>query len=83
VSATDTAEFGWLAAVRDQQVGRALALLHRRPGEFWTVASLAGRLAMFRSAFADKFTKLVGEPHLRYLTRLRINNRRETPASER
>jgi len=69
----ETAEFGWLAAVRDQQIGRALALLHGRPDQPWTVASLAGRLALSRSAFADRFTELVGEPPLRYLTRLRIN----------
>ncbi len=70
---TDRAEFGWLAALRDPQVGRALALLHSHPDEPWTIASLAHRVAVSRSAFADKFTELVGEPPLRYLTRLRIN----------
>jgi len=69
----DRAEFGWLAAVRDEQIGRALALLHAHPTEPWTIASLARRVAISRSAFADKFTDLVGEPPLRYLTRLRIN----------
>ncbi len=69
----DTAEFGWLAAVRHPQIGRALALLHGHPGGSWTIASLARRVAVSRSAFADRFTELVGEPPLRYLTRLRIN----------
>ena len=69
----DTAEFGWLAAVRDQQIGRAVALLHAQPAEPWTIASLARRVALSRSAFADKFTQLIDEPPLRYLTRLRIN----------
>jgi len=69
----DIAEFGWLAAVRDPQVGRALALLHGQPDEPWTIGSLAHRVAVSRSAFADRFTELVGEPPLRYLTRLRIN----------
>jgi AraC-like DNA-binding protein len=69
----DTAEFGWLAAVRHPQIGRALALLHGHPDEPWTIASLARRVAVSRSAFADRFTELVGEPPLRYLTRLRIN----------
>jgi AraC-like DNA-binding protein len=69
----DTVEFGWLAAVRDQQIGRALALLHGHPEQPWTVASIARRLTVARSAFADRFTELVGQPPLRYLTRLRIN----------
>src|SRR5262249_46249842 len=68
-----TAQSGWLAALRDQQIGRALALLHDQPHNTWTVATLADRVALSRSAFADKFTLVVGEPLLRYLTRLRLN----------
>jgi AraC-like DNA-binding protein len=69
----DTAESGWLAALRDQQIGRALVLLHDKPHLPWTVAELADSVALSRSAFADKFTKIVGETPLRYLTRLRLN----------
>src|SRR5262245_38596889 len=69
----DAAESGWLAALRDRQLGRALVLLHDKPHQPWTVAELADRVALSRSAFADKFTKLVGEAPLRYLTRLRLN----------
>ena len=73
VDNADTAKSGWLVAARDQQIGRALRLLHEHPQKPWTVASLAGQIATSRSALADRFTKLVGEPPLRYLTRLRIN----------
>jgi len=69
----DAAEFGWLAAVRDPQIGQALALLHSHPHQAWTVDALARRLAVSRSAFAARFTELVGEPPFRYLVRLRIN----------
>jgi transcriptional regulator GlxA family with amidase domain len=69
----DTTEVGWLAAARDQRVGRALALLHGEPDQPWTVGSLARRVSVSRSAFADRFTQLVGEPPVHYLTRLRIN----------
>jgi len=69
----DSVESGWLAAARDPQVGRALKLLHERPQKPWTIASLANQLAISRSALAARFTTLVGEPPLRYLTRLRIN----------
>lgn len=67
------AESGWLAAVRDKQVGRAIALLHAEPSRPWTVEMLADRVALSRSAFASRFTQLVGEPPLRYLTRVRMD----------
>jgi AraC-like DNA-binding protein len=69
----DSAETGWLAALRDKQMGQVLAILHGRVGEQWTVSSLARRVALSRSAFAARFTELVGEPPLRYLTRLRLH----------
>jgi len=69
----DAAGSGWLAALRDQQIGRALVLLHEMPHQPWTVAELADRVALSRSAFAARFTQLVGEPPLRYLMRLRLN----------
>ena len=69
----DTVQYGWLAAIRDPHVGPALAQLHARPQEPWTVASLARHVAVSRSLFAEKFAKLVGEPPLRYLKRLRLN----------
>jgi len=70
----DTAEDGWLAALRDPQIGLALALLHSHPQERWTVASLSHRIAASRSILAARFSQLVGEPPLRYLKRLRMNS---------
>jgi AraC-like DNA-binding protein len=58
---------GWLAALRDEQVGRALAAIHRAPGRDWSLVSLAREAGMSRSAFAERFTTLVGEPAMRYL----------------
>ena len=69
----DRAEFGWMAAIRDPQVGPALALLHGQPQENWTVAVLARRVGLSRSLFAAKFAELVGKPPLHYLKRLRLN----------
>jgi AraC-like DNA-binding protein len=64
---------GWLKALRDPQVGRALAAMHRRPQEAWTVASLAKSVHMSRSVFSERFTELVGTPPLQYLTRWRMH----------
>ncbi|MCH9648682.1 MAG: AraC family transcriptional regulator [Deltaproteobacteria bacterium] len=63
---------GWLAALRDEQVGRALTSIHRAPQRQWTVATLAQEAGMSRSAFSARFTKLVGEPVVRYLTQWRM-----------
>lgn len=72
--ATDPgAHTGWLGALRDPQIGRAISLVHRHPERDWTVATLAGQVAMSRSSFAARFTQLVGEPAMSYLTRRRMH----------
>jgi AraC-like DNA-binding protein len=63
---------GWLAGLRDAQVGRALALLHGEPARAWTVEELATKVALSRSALAERFAALVGEPPMQYLTRWRL-----------
>src|SRR5688500_11820176 len=66
------ARSGWLGALADPQIGRAISLIHREPGREWTVASLADQIPMSRSAFAARFTGLVGEPAISYVTRWRM-----------
>jgi AraC-like DNA-binding protein len=66
------ARTGWLGALQDPQIGRALSLIHRNPARDWTVASLAAELAMSRSAFAARFSELVGEPVMGYVARWRM-----------
>ncbi len=67
------ARTGWLGALQDHQVGRAIVLIHRDPARDWTVARLAAEVAMSRSAFAARFTELVGEPPMRYVARWRMH----------
>jgi AraC-like DNA-binding protein len=67
------ARTGWLGALRDPRIGRAIALIHRDPAGPWTVESLAKELSMSRSAFAARFTELVGEPAMKYVTRWRMH----------
>jgi AraC-like DNA-binding protein len=66
------AQHGWLGALRDPQVGRVISAIHRRPDVAWTLSSLAAEAAMSRSAFAARFTELVGEPAMHYVTRTRM-----------
>jgi AraC-like DNA-binding protein len=63
---------GWLAGLRDPAVGRALSLLHAQLEEDWTTDSLARSVQLSRSAFAERFTTLIGMPPMRYLTTWRM-----------
>jgi AraC-like DNA-binding protein len=65
-------ETGWLAALRDRYVGRALALIHEQPAHPWTVEALARKVALSRSALGQRFTALIGRPPIEYLMRWRI-----------
>jgi AraC-like DNA-binding protein len=67
------ARTGWLGALQDRQIGQAMTLIHRDPARLWTVAALADELAMSRSAFAARFTDLVGEPAISYVARWRMH----------
>lgn len=61
-----------MRAVADVSIGAALRLMHGRYAEPWTLERLAAAVAMSRSAFAARFTDLVGEPPLQYLAQWRM-----------
>jgi AraC-like DNA-binding protein len=64
---------GWVAAVRDPRIGAALDAIHADPAAPWTLATLAERATLSRSAFAAAFAELVGEPPLAYVTAWRMD----------
>jgi AraC-like DNA-binding protein len=63
---------GWLAALREPSLSRALGALHLRPAHQWTAEQLAKEACLSRSAFAEKFTNTVGLPPMSYLARWRM-----------
>ncbi|MFI6510921.1 AraC family transcriptional regulator [Streptosporangium sp. NPDC050855] len=63
---------GWYRAQSDPLIGPALRLIHDDPARPWTVASLAQKVGASRAAFARRFTTLVGEPPMAYLTGWRM-----------
>ena len=63
---------GWLAGLRDHTIGRSLALLHEQPARSWTLEQLAREVGVSRSVLAERFTHLVGQPPMQYLTSWRI-----------
>lgn len=67
------AQRGWLGALQDPQLGRAIASIHRDPARAWTLAALAKEAAMSRSAFAARFSTRVGEPAMQDLARWRMH----------
>ncbi len=66
------AETGWLAGVRDPQVGKALAHLHREPAQPWTIATLANEVGVSRSVLAERFRYYLSDTPIGYLTRWRL-----------
>lgn len=65
-------EKGWFAAFRDPVVGQAVTLIHQAPAHPWTVAELAKRVAVSRSAFSARFTELLDVAPMTYVTRWRL-----------
>ena len=62
----------WLAGLRDEPIGRALAALHRSPARAWTLQTLAREAGISRSVLAERFMQFVGHPPIEYLTSWRM-----------
>lgn len=72
---------GWLMGLKDPHVGRALGLLHDRPAHSWTLEELSKEAGLSRSALAERFAHLVGQPPMQYLTQWRMQVAAERLAS--
>ncbi|MGC5616641.1 cupin domain-containing protein [Georgenia sp. Z1491] len=77
----DAARDGWLTALQDERIGRALDAVHAEPGGHWSVERLARTATMSRSTFAARFAELVGETPNGYVTRWRMRIAQERLAS--
>ncbi len=77
INTAPEADKGWLKATRDKQIGRAIIAIHRAPAEDWTVEKLAKVAGMSRSAFSARFTSMVGQSAIQYLTIWRMQLARE------
>jgi AraC-like DNA-binding protein len=74
---------GWLAAVRNPEIGRVLAAIHLKPEEDWNVESLAKLMGASRSGFAERFARLVGETPARYVAEVRMRQAQQWLAQDR
>jgi AraC-like DNA-binding protein len=82
IESDPAARTGWLGALQDPQIGPAITAIHRDPSREWTVAELAKEPAMSRSAFSARFTEVVGEPVMAYVTRWRMQVAYEALSTE-
>ncbi|QKJ87823.1 AraC family transcriptional regulator [Paramixta manurensis] len=64
---------GWIAAVRNPEMGRVLAAIHAQPHHDWTLAELSALMGASRSSFASKFAAIVGETPARYVAQVRMH----------
>jgi AraC-like DNA-binding protein len=58
---------GWLSALRDRHIGRAMQAIHRQPAQQWTLETLAHEAGLSRSVFAERFAHCVGLSPMNYL----------------
>ena len=72
-AATNPRDLGWLSGLGDPQIGRALSAIHEDPSHEWTVRELADLARMSRSAFAARFTDVVGVTPLKYIAAWRLD----------
>jgi AraC-like DNA-binding protein len=70
-------ESGYLTALADAHVGKAVQAVHERPEHKWTVADLARLAGQSRSAFAERFRLLAGMTPLRYVAHTRMQRARQ------
>jgi AraC-like DNA-binding protein len=68
-----TPDRGWVAGLRDPVLGRALSAFHAAPAEPWSLETLARAAGLSRSAFAARFTDLMGETAMGYVTAWRMD----------
>jgi AraC-like DNA-binding protein len=71
-------EPGWLGALSDPRLGRALRAIHANIAQSWTVASLAAVAGMSRAAFSAKFSRRIGKSPLAYVRSWRLTIARTT-----
>lgn len=72
VEALQPQERGWLAALRDPFIGKALSLIHARPAHAWALEELARLVGQSRSVLAERFADIVGIPPMQYLSKWRM-----------
>src|SRR5262249_27322551 len=63
---------GWLFALANPQIARAMASMDEKPAHGWTVQTLAEEASMSRTTFAEHFRRTVGQSPMEYLTRWRM-----------
>ncbi len=66
-------ETNWLRGIKDPVINQAIAAIHSRPGENWSIQRMAADLAMSPSRFAARFSESVGDSPMAYTTKWRMN----------
>ena len=73
IKTLDPGEGGWLGAMSDPYIGKALQLIHEQSQRPWALAELGRSAGLGRSAFSARFTRLVGQPVHRYMMARRMD----------
>ncbi len=68
---------GWLRAGMDRDIGGPLDAIHANPARAWSNAEMAQYAHLSRTTFAERFTRILGQPPMAYLTQLRMELARD------
>lgn len=66
-------QVGWLRGLRDPTISRAIAMIHARPSDSWSIKRLAQGVALSPSRFAARFAAALGESPMAYVAKWRMN----------
>ncbi len=72
ISSAPVANVGWITALGDARVAKAIRLMHDDVARRWTIDALAREIGMSRSALTLRFSQRVGRAPMDYLTRWRM-----------
>lgn len=72
LTANESRNHGWLAALVDRQLSEAIKVIHATPARSWTVEALAKLVGMSRTSFAVRFKDVVGQSPMEYITQWKM-----------
>ena len=73
IESKDASELGWIGALEDSRIAKAIELVHRQPSKHWNLEDLSAEVGMSRTSFTVEFKKLVGNSPMEYLTEWRMS----------
>lgn len=73
IESKDDSELGWIGALEDSRISKAIDLVHEQPSRHWNLDELSAEVGMSKTSFTVEFKRLVGNSPMEYLTEWRMS----------